>query len=308
VRGAHLLAGAVLATLVSVAALNGGLGAPALIYLPAVPVLVTLLVGLRGGVVWGAVTVVCIVAFGVIDAAGVALPVELSEQAMSFLSWTCQIGVLALCLLLIGNYERAAELQVSQLEAVNIEIKSSRDRAEAASEAKGRFLANMSHEVRTPLHGIMGMIALLLETRLDDEQRSHCETVARSGDGLLSVINDILDFSKIEAGKLELELTGFSIGAVVNDTVQLFSERALSKGLKLELELDPDLPKASVGDPNRLRQVLESNRVGRSGRIDLDLDRGIRATLSPCVFPSSSSSSSSPSRSFCTRAPSRCRR
>ena len=138
------------------------------------------------------------------------------------------------------------------------ELETTTRRALEASHAKSEFLANMSHELRTPMNGVLGMMDIVLETRLTPEQREQLETAQRCAFTLLALLNDILDLSKIEAGKMALEHIPFDVRRLVEDSVKSQMPRCRQKGIDLGVQVDRDIPGMISGDPLRMRQILEN--------------------------------------------------
>ena len=172
-------------------------------------------------------------------------------------------------------------VDVTQIRAVEEDLKKALENAEHLAKVKTEFLANMSHEIRTPMNAILGMIHLIWQTELDAKQVNYLDTMEHSAQLLLHVINDILDFSKIEAGKLLLEATFFPLRKVVEEAFAMVKDMIEKKNLGYGLEIAPDIPPMVFGDAVRLKQILinllsNAAKFTAEGKVRLEVQLGRR--------------------------------
>ena len=135
-------------------------------------------------------------------------------------------------------------------------LQEARQSAETVSQAKGDFLAHMSHEIRTPINAILGMDEMILRESGEEKTLEYAEDIKKAGNTLLGLINDILDFSKIEAGKTELIPVDYQLSSVLNDLGNMIEPRAVEKGLRFEVKVDPSIPDCLRGDEIRIKQII----------------------------------------------------
>lgn len=154
------------------------------------------------------------------------------------------------------DQRRTMELALLAEQEEKIETRRQKNAAEDASRAKSQFLATMSHEIRTPMNGVIGMLEMLRDTPLNENQKHYIDVIHRSGETLLEIINDILDYSKIEAGKMQLEDAVFTLDDLIEDCLQLFGATANKRHIELVGGVKPKAPLLLKGDPTRLRQVI----------------------------------------------------
>ena len=147
---------------------------------------------------------------------------------------------------------------ITDIKKYQTELVEAREQAEHSLKVKEQFLANMSHEIRTPMNGVIGMVDLLCDTPLEEEQLDYLQTIRKSSETLLHILNDILDLAKIEAGKMVLHPTDILLEDVFDRLMALFTPLAHQKGNKVSYKLDDKVPAYVKADETRLLQILSN--------------------------------------------------
>ncbi|MBR3305648.1 MAG: response regulator [Lachnospiraceae bacterium] len=172
------------------------------------------------------------------------------ENLTQLVVWV--FGLLMLLVLIGAFYLTRVSVKIRESD----ELREAKAVAEEASRAKSDFLANMSHEIRTPINAVLGMNEMILRESSDDAITTYASNIRTAGNSLLGIINDILDFSKIEAGKIEIIPVEYSLPSVISDLVNMIRSRADDKGIHLQTEFDPGLPRGLFGDEVRIKQII----------------------------------------------------
>ncbi len=163
---------------------------------------------------------------------------------------------------------------ITELKNATEEVLLAKELAERSLRVKESFLANMSHEIRTPMNGVIGMLDLMMATRLNEEQHEYMYTIRKSSETLMYILNDILDLSKIEAGKMELQFRSTNLRSTIEKVYTLFLQQANTRGNTLEYNIDAQIPPFLLADETRLLQIvsnLTSNAIKftEDGRVSL---------------------------------------
>lgn len=172
----------------------------------------------------------------------------------------------------------AVAVDITDQDKLESELRAEKENADAANTAKSQFLANMSHEIRTPMNAVLGMLQLVQQTSLTQNQQDYIGKAKSAAQSLLGILNDILDFSKIEAGKLLLDPHPFSIEEMLEDLAVIMSINRANKPVELIFDLPVDLPKEVIADRLRLQQILvnltaNALKFTESGHVKVSIKR-----------------------------------
>jgi len=245
---AHIFAGLGLLLVTLSNFYTGGLsGANAAVFLIA-PVAALTMAGMSG-LWWVLLSLVVSVWFGVLDVRGFEFPNVIPEPQRDIDSLLTFLTGFVVVIGMVFHFERT-RLRTER------KLVLAKEAAEAASSAKSVFVANISHEIRTPVHGLLGMLALMEHEGNPGRRREFFENARHSGQILIGIVDELLSLSKMEAGALQLESEPADVARILTTVVEIVSAQAGQKGIEIESRLGHDVPRLVLTDPVRLRQIL----------------------------------------------------
>lgn len=206
---------------------------------------------------------------------------QYSKEADALVAWLRRLELILACVLLIAliaGFKFIIRPVLLRMQKQNAELVLLNDELKKAGEVKSNFIANISQEIQSPMHGIIGMSQLLLQSDLKSEQRQHTETLKRSADILMGMLGDILDYGRMEAGIMQLNPEKFRIDDVIDDVFDSLKPICIDKNLELVRFIEKQVPQTIIQDPVRVRQILFhllSNAVKftEKGEVELRVDR-----------------------------------
>jgi len=262
-RAAHILSLSFSLFVVTATLSTGGFKSPFLLWIFLLPVGASFAITFRASILYGLMAALIISIFLLFQSHGIVFGTPVPAEAQTAYYATHLFALLLVIVMLVYFFQSIQTEVVGRLFQSEQQFKDLSLKAEKASQIKSEFLANMSHEIRTPMNGIIGMMHLMLETELSEDQKKYSSIVFNSAKGLLAILNDILDFSKIEAGKLELDVRNFNLLLAMADMNAMFALLAEQKGISYSFQVQPETPTLLRGDPGRVRQIL-TNLTGNA--------------------------------------------
>lgn len=268
IAGHILLCALLIANLVAIYS-NAGFPALHCAGLMFLPMVATLLMGVRIGLLWLLISLITATLFFVLYTLGIELPDYTGSQhrglqyALVLFMFILMIYGLSRGFFNIGSrfQQQVSETLASLAQELEKRTLAEQE-AQRANQAKSVFLANMSHEIRTPLNGIMGIIDSFKRTSLDDKQRLYLHHLESASALLYSHVSGILDFSKIEAGSMQIDLHAFDLQKLLGEVVPVYTQMAQHKNIDLRVSL-PEKTLQLLGDTHKIKQIL-ANLISNS--------------------------------------------
>jgi len=156
------------------------------------------------------------------------------------------------------------------------ELTAEKEKVENATKDKNEFIANMSHEIQNQMNGVVGILKLVEDTKLSEEQKEYLTIVDSSVKNLLTIISDVLDFTRIQSGITELENASFDLPALIKEILSISSSIASLNNNVVRSSISPNVPSYIFGDRIRLSQILlnllgNAVKFTKSGTIDVNI-------------------------------------
>lgn len=146
----------------------------------------------------------------------------------------------------------------SQLEQKIALLNASRIENEQRAYINENVLSTVMQMIKTPLQGVLGMISLLTDTKLNNEQRQALDIANQSGDDLVNLIADLEDFTQLRNGHIQIENKYFDLRKYTEHLLESLGPQAHQLQIELSFLYNIDVPSRVSLDKKQIGQVIQS--------------------------------------------------
>lgn len=244
---------------------SGGMWSAIYPWIISIPVLALLVVDRTAGIIWGTISFLAMVGFGVLALQGVELPVEYNVEQRTLWFLAILPGLLLIILFISFVFEIAHTNALRDLKMKNKILEEQKQTIAAQSkelenfiEEKDNIIGILAHDLKNPLFNISSLVHFLKTEPNSPDRDKFLELIGNSSRNGLDLIERVLKMNAAEQKEIPLQLSTIDIESLLREILSTMEERVSKKKIKLTLAKASESVDKVVSDKTYLILIFEN--------------------------------------------------